>query len=140
MAKYADMIFRIVTESHGHMTAEQIFWELKKENPRVVLATVYNNLNALCGEEKIRKVTIEGSPDRYDITQRHDHMVCKRCGKLSDVRFADFTKELERQLGETILSYDLKVFYLCPECKASKVVEKEENKENTRRPDYRLAE
>ena len=117
MTKYAKTILHLINESHEHMTAEQIFWELKKAEPKVVLATVYNNLNTLCSEGIIRRVTMEGTPDRYDRIERHDHMVCKKCGKLSDIKFADLTKELEHQLGEGIVSYDLKVFYLCPECR-----------------------
>lgn len=102
------------------MTAEQIFLELKKEEPKVVQATVYNNLNTLCQKGLIRKLSIEGSPDRYDKIRRHDHLVCKRCGALSDITFEDMTGDLERQMGEGILFYDLKVFYLCPKCREKK--------------------
>ena len=100
--------------------SEQIFLELKKEEPKVVQATVYNNLNTLCQKGLIRKLSIEGSPDRYDKIRRHDHLVCKRCGALSDITFEDMTRDLERQLGEGILSYDLKVFYLCSKCREKK--------------------
>jgi Fe2+ or Zn2+ uptake regulation protein len=99
------------------MTAEQIFLELKKTEPKVVQATIYNNLNALCQKGLIRKLSMEGSPDRYDKIQKHDHLVCQRCGALSDINFQDLTRDLESQLGEGILSYDLKVFYLCPACR-----------------------
>ena len=117
MTKYAEQILRRISESESHMTAEQIFLELKKTEPKVVQATVYNNLNALCQKGLIRKLSMEGSPDRYDKIQKHDHLVCQRCGALSDINFQDLTQDLESQLGEGILSYDLKVFYLCPKCR-----------------------
>ena len=117
MTKYAEQILRRISESESHMTAEQIFLELKKTEPKVVQATVYNNLNALCQKGLIRKLSMEGSPDRYDKIQKHDHLVCQRCGALSDINFQDLTRDLESQLGEGILSYDLKVFYLCPKCR-----------------------
>ena len=122
MAKYAEMILNIINESHDHMTAEQVFFALKKTDPKVALATVYNNLNTLCSEDLIRKISMEGSPDRYDKIRRHDHLICKRCGKLSDIMFEDLAGRLEEQLRENILSYDLRVFYLCPVCRT-----KEEN-------------
>lgn len=118
MTKYAEMILTIINESHDHMTAEQIFLALKKTEPKIVLATVYNNLNTLCNEELIRKVPMDGSPDRYDKIKRHDHLICKRCGKLSDTTFIDLTRHLNRHLGEDISSYDLKIFYICPKCRA----------------------
>lgn len=117
MSKYAKLILQLINESSGHMTAEQIFLELKKMESKVVQATVYNNLNMLHREGLIRKVSLEGSPDRYDKIKKHDHLVCKKCGALSDISFHDLTEGLEEQLGEGILSYDLKVFYLCPKCR-----------------------
>lgn len=100
------------------MTAEQLFLELKKQEPKVVQATVYNNLNALCQQGMVRKITVGGPPDRYDKIHRHDHLICKKCGELSDITFHDITRDLEKQLGEEILSYDLNIFYLCPKCRA----------------------
>lgn len=117
MTRYAKLILRLIGQSEEHMTAEEIFLELKKEAPNVVLATVYNNLNSLYREGRIRKLSVEGSPDRYDKIRKHDHLVCRRCGILADKNFEDLTKDLEKQLGEGIISYDLKVFYLCPKCR-----------------------
>lgn len=117
MTKYAKKILELINCSKGHMTAEEIFLELKKTEPKVVQATVYNNLNTLYRDGLVRKLSIEGSPDRYDKILRHDHLVCKMCGALSDIMFQDLTGELEKQLGEGIFSYDLKVYYLCPKCR-----------------------
>ena len=123
MRKYAELILELVNQSEGHMTAEQLFLKLKKTEPKVVQATVYNNLNALCQKGLIRKLSMENTPDRYDIISKHDHLVCRKCGTLSDINFEDLTENLEKQLGEGIyvahgiLSYDLKVFYLCPKCR-----------------------
>ena len=117
MTKYAKKILEIIAASGRHLTAEQIFMELRKTYPTVVLATVYNNLNRLWEEEQIRKVSVEGMPDRYDRIQRHDHLVCKKCGKLLDVDLGDLTVELEKKSGVSIFSYDLKLLYLCEECR-----------------------
>ena len=98
------------------MTAEEIFEALRQTYPAVVLATVYNNLNRLWQEDLIRKVSVEGMPDRYDRIKRHDHLVCKGCGKLVDIDLGDLTAQLEKQAGMSILSYDLKLTYLCEDC------------------------
>ena len=120
VTKYAKKILEIVEQSHNHMTAEQIFMELRRTYPTVVRATVYNNLNRLRLEERIRKVSMEGMPDRYDRVLRHDHLVCKECGKLLDVDLGDLTAQLEQKAGTAILSYDLKLVYLCDECRKKK--------------------
>ena len=117
MSKYTKKILEIVQASRDHMTAEQIFGTLWQTYPSVVRATVYNNLNRLCEEGKIRKISLEGMPERYDRIQRHDHLVCRECGRLSDLDLGDMTRQLERKAGISILSYDLKLLYLCEECR-----------------------
>ncbi|HIS53307.1 MAG TPA: transcriptional repressor [Candidatus Onthomonas avicola] len=117
MTKYERAIYQLVTQSTRHMTADQVFSELKRTYPTISLATIYNNLNKLCAAGLVRRIPIEGSPDRYDRVARHDHVVCRRCGALTDVCFEDMTDSLRRQLGEDFLFYDLKVYYLCPDCR-----------------------
>ena len=117
MTKYEKDIFAIINTSRDHLTVEQIFQKLRKIHPQVVLATVYNNLNRLLEEELIRKVSVEGMPDRYDRMKKHDHLVCRRCGKLSDITLEDLTASLKKQLGDDVLYYDLKVYYVCPACR-----------------------
>lgn len=118
MTKYAKKIHEIVASSYDHMTAEQIFKALKQTYPNVALATVYNNLNKLWAAGMIRKVSQEGMSDRYDRLDRHDHLVCRRCGKLMDISLADLTEQLQKQMGVPILGYDLKLIYICGECQA----------------------
>lgn len=117
MTKYEKDIFVIINTSRDHLTVEQIFHKLREIHPQVVLATVYNNLNRLLEEGLIRRVSVEGMPDRYDRMERHDHLVCRNCGKLADVTLADLTASLKQQLGDQVLSYDLKVYYICPDCR-----------------------
>ena len=117
MTKYEKDIFAIINTSRDHLTVEQIFQKLRKIHPQVVLATVYNNLNRLLEEELIRKVSVEGMPDRYDRMKKHDHLVCRRCGKLSDITLEHLTASLKKQLGDDVLYYDLKVYYVCPACR-----------------------
>lgn len=115
--RYAESILNVIEDSHSHMTAEQVFFKLKQQYPSVVLATVYNNLNSLQQQGRIRKISVEGYPDRYDKNTRHDHLVCRQCGALSDVHLSDLTAQLEAQMGFPIDGYDLKVQYLCPHCR-----------------------
>ena len=122
MSKYGEQILRIILNSKEHPTAEHIFMEMKNNNSKVVQATVYNNLKTLLQEGKIIRITEPGCPDRYDNTTRHDHIICSRCGRLADIRLEDMTESIEKQLGYEIESYELKVRYICPECK-----KKEEN-------------
>lgn len=120
MTKYSSRIKEIVETSNQHLTAEQVFFEIKKDFPKIVLATVYNNLNHLCKRGDICRVITGGQPDRFDKVYRHDHLVCSECGKLSDVTYKDLTEDLESNLGHEIKSYNLTINYVCDECRKKK--------------------
>lgn len=117
LTKYGEQILTIVMRKGEHPTAEQVFMEMKVNNPKIAQGTVYNNLNALVDEGRIIRISEPGFPDRFDNTTRHDHMVCIKCGRLADVKLLDFTEEIERNSGEKIISYDLRIRYICPECR-----------------------
>lgn len=118
MKANTQMIFDIISTSHAHLTAEQIYLKLKESSHKTVLATVYNNLKTLLNDGLIKKVSVEGYPDRYELAGRHDHLLCKKCGSLSDIVLRDLTSEIEEQTHEDIQSYDLKISYLCSNCRA----------------------
>ncbi len=117
MTENAKRILKIIHASSEHLSAEQIFLRLKEDNQGVVLATVYNNLASLYKQGLVRKISAEGYPDRYDNIRQHDHLICKNCGKLSDIQLEDLTEKLREQTGIPILSYDLKIHYICEDCR-----------------------
>ena len=132
MPKYAEEILAAVTELQRHPTAEQVFMEMKKEHPSIAIGTVYKHLNALAEEGLLHRITESGSPDRYDCTERHDHLICSRCGNITDICLRDLTEPIENKLGQKILSYDLRIRYICPACREQEkkaTALKEENNE-----------
>jgi len=121
MNKNAEIIYKIIINSADHPTAEDIYLEFKKNHGKVALATIYNNLITLCSEGLIRKIIMDGEPDRYDKTVRHDHLICQKCGAISDFYMDDITEMLEKKLGDKIISYDLRCEYICPKCRKAEV-------------------
>ena len=117
MPKYAEDILCAVWELQRHPTAEQVFLEMKKVHPNIALGTVYKHLNALAEEGQLLRITEPGSPDRYARTARHDHLICSRCGRISDVSLPDMQGQIQQALGQEILSYDLRIRYICPACR-----------------------
>ena len=114
--KNTEIILSIINETHEHLTAEQIFLKAKEINPKIVLATIYNNLNKMVDKGLIRRVTFQGMTAVYDKTVRHDHLICKNCGKIMDVTLDDLTKMIDKKLNIKIISYDLNIHYICDDC------------------------
>lgn len=118
MTKQKRLILDIVNNSDTHYTAEQIFAVAQKTMPAIARATVYNNLNALLKENLIRKICLPNQIDCYDkILPEHDHLICVKCGRISDIVVSDVKKDIERQLNGNLLSYSLNISYICEKCK-----------------------
>lgn len=117
MTKYGKIIADVVTSSHDHPTAEEIYLQIRESGIPISLATVYNNLKTLVEEGVLRKLTLDGSPDRFDGAGCHQHLICEKCGRVKDVRIRDLTEILTEDTGCEVHSYDLHIQYLCEDCR-----------------------
>lgn len=120
MTKQRRIILETIRENDTHMTPEEIFIKTREKLPSIAVATVYNNLKTLTGEEKIRKIQVPGQPDHYDRNMEpHEHIICEKCGKMMDARPDEFISAMEKTLGIRITGYHLTLYYVCAECKKS---------------------
>ncbi len=118
MTKQKRLILNIINNARQHYTAEQIFALAQKLMPSIVRATVYNNLNVLLKDNLIRKICLPNQIDCYDkILPEHDHLVCAKCGKISDIVVSGVKDDIERQLNGELISYSLNINYICKNCK-----------------------
>ena len=117
MTKHGKLIAEVVLQSHDHPTAEQIYNRIRERGTQISVATVYNNLKSLTEEGILRKITMDGAPDRFDKPNHHQHLVCRRCGSLADVELRDLTGLLKADTGLEVTSYDLRIGYLCDRCR-----------------------
>ncbi|MCD8368457.1 MAG: transcriptional repressor [Clostridiales bacterium] len=116
--RYRELILQQLRQFDGHPTAEQLYLRVKEVQPGIAMATVYNNLSALVQDGQIRRVRIPDQADRYDKTMTpHDHLICDRCGRLTDIQLGNFSQALEETLGIQVSSYELSVHYVCPDCR-----------------------
>ncbi len=119
MTRQRQLVLDIVNSSCIHPTAEQIFFMAKETMPSIVMATVYNNINALTEQGLIRRVSVHGEPDRYDnIHIEHEHLKCDRCGDICDVFMGNMLDELRKKSGINITSYELNMHYICDTCRS----------------------
>ena len=120
MTRQRALILDIIRSDKCHHTADEIFSMARERMPTISRATVYNNLHSLEAEKIIRRISGDGSSDRYDNAFiPHGHLVCIGCDKMTDFDLPELDRELSDKLGEPIDSYELKVRYLCPTCRAA---------------------
>ena len=67
-----------------HPTTDNIYQDLKTNNPSLSKTTVYNSLDILEKHGIIQSITISGLEHRYDFRHgMHHHVLCKKCGRSS---------------------------------------------------------
>jgi len=116
-------VLRVVAESDGHLTANEIFEAARRDLPSISFATVYNSLKYLKEAGLVREINFGKGSSRYDReTARHDHAVCSRCGKLVDFDLAE-TSQLIRAAARRSRfkpeSIHLTLVGLCPDCQGA---------------------
>ncbi len=124
MNRYATEILNIIDTADCHLTAEEVYYRMKQDGSKAVLATVYNNLNKLVDMKLIHRLVREGEADVYDKIVRHDHLICSRCGAIKDIFLHDYVEQFADESHYPVDSYELKLFYICENCQ--KELENEE--------------
>ncbi|MGG7176084.1 Fur family transcriptional regulator [Clostridium paraputrificum] len=114
-----------IIESEGkHLTAEEIYDEVKKNCPEIGLATVYRTILLLEDIGVVSRLHLNDGCSRYELvhsdeTHRHHHLVCNNCNSVIEVQ-DDLLEELEEgietEYGFKILDHALKFYGVCSEC------------------------
>jgi len=80
------VIYGLLAESRSHPTVDEVHEAVAQVLPTVSLRTVYQALHDLAELGEIQLTSLGGSSFRVDVrADRHDHIVCVRCGHVQDV-------------------------------------------------------
>jgi Fe2+ or Zn2+ uptake regulation protein len=80
------LIHRALRELDRHVTAEEVLAAVAPSLPSISLPTVYATLELFEELGIVRRVRAGEGPVRYDPrSERHHHLVCRRCGRVEDL-------------------------------------------------------
>ncbi|NDY55991.1 transcriptional repressor [Desulfovibrio sulfodismutans] len=114
-------ILRVLTQSRGHPSAEQVHARLARQYPTMSLATVYKTIALLKQAGEILELQFSDLGNRYDGRRPHPHphVICTRCGSIVDADaplLDDAAERVSRETGYAIAAHRLDFFGLCPAC------------------------
>lgn len=120
-----EAVFDYLRRVGHHPTAEDVFVAVRSELPKISLATVYKNLEALVACGAASKLTYGDSAARYEIrTDHHYHSRCLKCGLITDVIPAGAAEQLPRLIkapsGFKVEDYRIELLGYCKNCKREK--------------------
>ena len=81
------LILAAVQASDSHISAEEIYSQVRAQYPHVNISTVYRTLDLLKGLSLVTVTDLGEGRVRYHYADKghHHHLVCERCGAIIDV-------------------------------------------------------
>lgn len=120
MTNQREIILRELRKSKRHLSADELYDIVKKDMPRISLATVYRNLEILSEAGLIGKLEISGRQKRFDYDVKdHEHIYCVVCHRVDNLnvqREALSREDLLSTVGYSITGYRLEVVGICQRC------------------------
>jgi Fur family peroxide stress response transcriptional regulator len=118
-------IVKILANSDGHPSVENIHFLLKKDFPTMSLATVYKNIALIKSIGEVLELGFPDGSNRYDGKKPypHPHVICIRCKKIVDPDLSildEMKKEVALETNFKILNHRLDFFGICSDCMAEK--------------------
>jgi Fur family ferric uptake transcriptional regulator len=118
-----DLIMDIFLRTEDHLTSEDLYWLVQKEDPTVGNTTVYRTLKLLTEAGLAREVRFGDNKTYYEHHynhQHHDHMICTECGKVIEF-FSEEIESLQDQMAEKFgflpTHHSLRMWGHCEECR-----------------------
>lgn len=114
-------VLKILAESAGHPSVEEIHAHVQVKFPTTSLATTYKTVALMKELDEVLELGFVDGSNRYDGHKPypHPHLICTGCHKILDPDLSmlqDIAAEVARETGFRILNHRLDFFGLCPEC------------------------
>ncbi len=115
-------ILRAVMKNDEHFEAEQLLLDMRQAGHRVGKATIYRSLKILVACGIVKEVHFSNKQVHYEHTygqDPHDHMVCRRCGRIIEFDAAEVTRLrtlIAAQHQFHALSHRFAIMGLCEAC------------------------
>ena len=120
LTRQREAVLAVIQEAEKHLTAQEVYDRVRQRLPGTAYATVYNAVAHLCQMGHIQAVHLGGGATLYDRNlERHDHLVCRNCGKVLDYCFPGLERALEEVSHDTgfqAQKAELMFVGLCPAC------------------------
>lgn len=93
--KQRQAIIQVIRSNRSHLTADDIFQEVKKSQPNISLGTVYRNLELLTQTGSLSKAVFSDGKARFEFAGgHHHHLICLSCGAAVDIPVCPVGAEL----------------------------------------------
>ena len=122
-----DLILETFLRTEEHLTSEDLYRLVQREDPTVGHTTVYRTLKLLTEAGLAREVRFGDNKTYYEHHynhQHHDHMICTGCGGVIEFYSAEI-EALQDQMADNFgfrpTHHSLRLWGVCSECQQAAV-------------------
>jgi len=115
------MILKAVEEADSHISAEEIYTQVRARYSHVNISTVYRTLELLKELGLVTETDMGDGRVRYHSIGKghHHHLVCEKCGEITDMEESTLSPlwaEIQQKYNFKVNMKHLAFFGLCPKC------------------------
>ena len=109
-------------EATDHVTIDQLLEVVRAVDPRVGYATVYRTMKLLAEGGLVHERKFGDGFTRYELADEeahHDHLICLRCGKITEFEEPEIEKLQDRiaaRYGFSVDTHKHELYGTCAEC------------------------
>jgi Fur family ferric uptake transcriptional regulator len=117
-----DDIARVFFDLRRHISAEELYAEVKKVNPHVGYATIYRTLKLLKECDLLFERHFDEGQARYEVAgeHHHDHFICDRCAKIIEFEndeLEQLQQAIAKKMGVLLTHHKMELYGLCADCR-----------------------
>ncbi len=118
-----DLIMETFLRNEEHLTSEDLYWLVHKQDASVGYTTVYRTLKLLIEAGLAREVRFGDNRTYYEHHydhEHHDHMICTACGQVFEF-FSPEIESMQDKMADKLnfhpTHHSLRIWGLCSACK-----------------------
>ncbi len=112
-----------LSKSEGHVSAEELHYQLKNRHSQIGLATVYRTLKILSDAGLAHERRFNDGFTRYEFAApdsgHHDHIVCLACGlvqEFENLEIEQLQEKVALNHNFKMINHKLEIYGLCKKC------------------------
>jgi Fur family ferric uptake transcriptional regulator len=121
-----DLILSVFLRTEEHLSSEDLYLLVHKEDPSVGQTTVYRTLKLLAEAGLAREVRFGDGLTHYEHSykhEHHDHMICSNCGKIIEFYSAELEAIQDAMAAKhkfEVEQHLLRIIGICADCRQAK--------------------
>ncbi|MEP6923166.1 MAG: transcriptional repressor [Pyrinomonadaceae bacterium] len=123
-----DLILEVFLKTEEHLSSEDLYDLVKREDQSIGHTTVYRTLKLLTEAGLAREVRFGDGRNHYEHHynhEHHDHMICTDCGKVFEFHSPEMEAmqdEIAAKYNFIVTQHSLRLMGLCADCQAQNPV------------------